>query len=435
MSCEGEACSKAELDLFSVPPTNISMETARMIECVPHGSVGDNSFIEFDFKSDEEYVDLGRTFLYVKAKVVKKDKTNLAADAQVGPINLWLHSLFAQVDMQIGSSLVSSSINTYPYRAYLETLLSYGSDAKKSQLSSELWYIDTYGENTFSEKNPADDDGKNEGFLKRGKLIAESKSVEMMGRLHCDLFQQDRYLLNKTELKVKLIRTPVEFHLMGEGTAFTTMIESASLWIRTVKLNPEISNYHNKMLSQGIHAKYPVRRGVVTSFTVAQGHMNISKGNVVTGQLPRRVVVGLVSNKGFNGNTTANPFQFQHYDLSKLSLSLDGTQFPNTPLSPNFGEDKYLRSYMTLFEGTGMLNDDRGHGIERDAYKQGFALYAFDLTADMTEGAHVDPIKHGNLRMDLQFKTALPETVNVVVYCEYDNVIQIDMSRNVIADY
>ena len=56
---------------------------------------------------------------------------------------------------------------------------------------------------------------------------------------------------------------------------------------------------------------------------------------------------------------------------------------------------------MTLFERTGMLNADRGHGICRGHYTKGYALYAFDLTADMCEGNHVDPIKHGSLRTKL----------------------------------
>ena len=70
---------------------------------------------------------------------------------------------------------------------------------------------------------------------------------------------------------------------------------------------------------------------------------------------------------------------------------------------------------MTLFEGTGMLNADRGHGICRGHYTKGYALYAFDLTADMCEGNHVDPIKHGSLRMEAHFSKALPCTDNVVV--------------------
>ena len=90
---------------------------------------------------------------------------------------------------------------------------------------------------------------------------------------------------------------------------------------------------------------------------------------------------------------------------------------------------------MTLFEGTGMMNDDRGHGIDREDFKSGYALYAFDLTPDMAEGAHTDPIKYGNIRMDLHFAAELTATVDVIVYAEYDSLIQIDRARSVITDF
>ena len=53
----------------------------------------------------------------------------------VGPVNNWLHSLFTQVDVYLN--------NTYAYRAYIETLLSYGTDGKVTQLTCQLWHKDT----------------------------------------------------------------------------------------------------------------------------------------------------------------------------------------------------------------------------------------------------------------------------------------------------
>ena len=429
-SCE---CSKSELELFTVPPTNISMESGGMIEYLPVASIGDGP-IEFHIKgSEQEYIDIGRTVLYIKAKIVKKDKSALEADAKIGPVNLWLHSLFSQVDVQLNDKLVSPSVNTYPYKAYLETLLSYGFDAKESQLSSELWYQDDESMNQIDPHADADD--INTGFKARGQLTARSKTVEMMGRLHGDIFQQDRYLVTGVEMNIRLIRSPETFHLMGDGTAYTTVIEQASLFVRKVKLNPAISNDHNKRLSEGKKAQYPVRRGVVTTFTIPQGHVAINKDNIIMGQLPRRIIVGLVGNKAFNGSVADNPFEFKNFNLNYFALYVDGVQYPKKPLKPDFSADQYLRSYMTLFEGTGMLNDNKGNGIRRSDYKNGFALYAFDLTPDMTEGSHVDPIKHSSIRMDFHFKVDLPETVNVIVYSEYDNVIQIDRARNVITDF
>ena len=46
------------------------------------------------------------------------------------------------------------------------------------------------------------------------KLTAESKSVELMGRLHLDLAMQEKYLPNGIELKLRLNRASSQFCLM-----------------------------------------------------------------------------------------------------------------------------------------------------------------------------------------------------------------------------
>ena len=53
----------------------------------------------------------------------------------------------------------------------------------------------------------------------------------------------------------------------------------------------------------------------------------------------------------------------------------------------------------------------------------------------MAEGGHLDPIKHGKISMELHFAKQLPVSVNVLIYAEYDNMIQIDRSKNVVTDY
>jgi hypothetical protein len=85
---------------------------------------------------------LAKTYLYIEASIVNADGTNLAANAKVAPVNYWLHALFSRIDLSLNGQLVTTSNNTYPYWAYIETLLSYGQDAKKSQLQAALWYAD-----------------------------------------------------------------------------------------------------------------------------------------------------------------------------------------------------------------------------------------------------------------------------------------------------
>jgi len=138
-SCE---CLKSELDLFSVPPTQTSVENGNWIEYHPLTTMGDDSPIEFEINGNgEDYMDLANTMVYVRAKIVRMDGTAIE-DTPVGPVNLFLYSLFSQVDISLNGTQVTMSTNTYPYRAMIKTLLSYGNDTKKSQLTSAVFYPD-----------------------------------------------------------------------------------------------------------------------------------------------------------------------------------------------------------------------------------------------------------------------------------------------------
>ena len=426
-------CSKVELDLFSVPPLNTSMERSNQCIYHPISSLSDSGPIEFNVSgSSDEYIDLGRTMLYIKLQVTKKNGESLEDTAKVAPVNLLLHSLFSQIDIKLRDTLITPSVHTYPYKAYLETLLSYGTDAKESQLSSELWNADVGG---FNVLDPYGDTNNNTGMKNRASYIAKSKTLELMGRPHCDIFLQDRYLINGVDMYVKLIRSNEMFHLMSADENVVTKILDAHLHVRKVKIHPTIALQHGKLLDQGTTIKYPIRRSIVSSFTIPTGNLSFNKENVVSGQIPRRIVIGFVNNAAFNGSFKINPFNFQHYHLDYLSLNTGSQNFPSQALKPDFENEDYMRSYMTLFEGTGMLNTDRGHGVTRQQFLCGYTLYAFDLTPDMCEGSHLDPIKYGNLRMEVHFKKALPHTINAVIFSEYDNLIQIDRARNVITDF
>ena len=127
------ACGKSELELFPVPPTQTAIESSQWVEYRPISTLSDSSHIEFVITgSGEEYLNLSKTYLQVTAKLLEPDRGELGQirasdgsvsgdDADVDPVNLWLHSLFSQVDVSLNECLVMPSMNTYPYQAYLET--------------------------------------------------------------------------------------------------------------------------------------------------------------------------------------------------------------------------------------------------------------------------------------------------------------------------
>ena len=105
------------------------------------------------------------------------------------------------------------------------------------------------------------------------------------------------------------------------------------------------------------------------------------------------------------------------------------------PIQPNYDGNLYIRAYNSLFSATSKLNHDEGNGISRDDYKDSYALYAFDLTADLGEDDHFNLVKHGNVRLALKFADALAEKVTIIAFAEFDNVIELDRDRNVLVDF
>lgn len=427
---DSPVCTKSELDLFLVPGTQTSIEKGIWQDYYPIASLDGTGPVEFVVPgTTEEYVDLAHTQLYLRVKVIKPDGSAPAETDVPGPVNLFMQTLFNQVDVFLNDKQVTSASNTYPYRAYLENLLSYGTDAKKSYLTSQLYVKDTPGhiDGTAAE---------NEGLQSRIETLKSSDySVELMGPLHVDIFHQDRLLLNQVDLKLRLIRSKPEFCLMSAGQEFKVVIEKAVLKVRKVKVSPSVALGHAAALRRGT-AKYPIKRAEVKVVAIAKGSLGEPKDNLFQGSVPNKIIVGFVDHDSFNGTYQKSPFNFKHNHLSYLEVTVDGEAIPQKGLETSF-EDKLesLQAYYSLFTSGGKVCKDEGLDISRSDYSQGYTLLGYNLTPDHNEGCHFNPVKHGNLRLSFKFSKPLPQTTYLIVYAEFDNIIEIDEGRNVTYDF
>ena len=428
-SCEGV---KSELDLFAVPPTQTSIDEGQWIEHQPMTSLDSGGPIEFVVPgTGDAYIDLANTYLFVRAKIIRGVGTNLADDTPVAPINNWLHSLFSQVDVYLNDTLVTPSSNTYPFRAYVETLLSYGAEAKKTQLTSQLWYKDTAGHMDATQEN-----GGNAGLARRRRHIVGSRVVEMMGRLHVDLFMQDRFLLNGVTVRVRLVRSKDTFSLMAGGANpdYKVCIVDAVLFVRKAVLSPMVQIAHIQALTKGT-AKYPLRPVDCKVYSIAQGAMSHTHENLFLGTLPKRIILWCVDNDAFNGTFEKNPFHAKNNAINFLAIYVDGRQVPAKPLQPNFETGHYIRSYVNLFSATGKHAQDEGNELTRDDFGNGYTFFGFDLTPDACDDSCLHLVQKGNLRIEIHFAEALAQTVNVIVYAEFEAVLEIDKGRNIIYNH
>ena len=97
----------------------------------------------------------------------------------------------------------------------------------------------------------------------------------------------------------------------------------------------------------------------------------------------------------------------------------------------------YIDAYYTLFSGTGIHYLNEGNSISREAYANGDCLIDIDLTPDLSanQDTHWNLVKHRSVRIDVRFDDPLTSTVNYIIYAEYENILEIDSSRQVLVDY
>ena len=156
--------------------------------------------------------------------------------------------------------------------------------------------------------------------------------------------------------------------------------------------------------------------------------------NAFLGEIPKRIAVCMMDNDSYNGNYKKNPFYFQHYNLTQIRISVNEEEVPFKPLKLNFHDKLFVTAYSTLLSGTGKLYGNSGSIIKREYYSEGYTTIVADLTP-FEIGDNFDLKEEGTLSIDMVFKSPFAATINVLIYAEYDNIIEIDSNRNVIKDW
>lgn len=425
----------SELDLFSRPVVQVSALSGDWITYKPVQAIGQQGPITFVIPgSGDAYIDTAKTLLYIKCRVIN-DNTNaryVAAD-DYSVVNNMLNTLFCEIRVDLNQQTVSSTNNLNHYRSYLENLFNFNQTAKDSHLTSCLFYMDEGGK--FEDSTGA-------GFVKRKGFVSSSEEVDLFGRINCDVLNSSKYMLNEVEMRFTLTQNPASLVVFQSAPAAGVQplnpkieITDATLYIRKVNLNPSILLAHEKML-QTTPAIYPFKRVEMLSYSVPAGTYKKCFENLFLNRIPSRIILGLVKNSSFSGSLHENCFNFENFNLNQLNLSVNGHVVGCSGLSPNFGSKKSVIPFLFSYYNTGNHGMDDGNCVDRETYPNGYCLYAFDLSPDLSASeSHTSPQQQGSVRLELGFNAPLAQVVNVVVHAEYADVMEIDRDRQVMIQY
>ena len=220
------------------------------------------------------------------------------------------------MDVILGGKLISSATNTYAHHSILEVLLTYDKEAAESQLGCELFCKDTAG--PMEEMDISADPVLNTGLETTSEWTKTSKIVELQARIHSDLFNQEKLIVNGVDLMVKLHHHKPELCLLSADTApaYKNTIVDAILYVKKIELTPSVFNAINTVLNDK-NAQYTIRRTTPKVFTVPRGQYSQHIDNALLGEIPQCIAICMMDNGSYNRNYKKNPFNFQYYSLTQ----------------------------------------------------------------------------------------------------------------------
>lgn len=413
------------LDIFSIPEIDNSIIYGKTVTYYPIGAISDRGPFEFFVPHDgNDYTFLPMTRLEGEIKITKKDGSEWAAADNIGFANLLPHTLFRQIEVEINKTQICDlSTPTYPYKAYIETLLSFGSEAKNTHLKCELFEKEEI-------KKEEDFTGKR---LKSVCNIAKAKKIYFSMILHVDFFQSNKYLIPGCNLNLKFIRNDDDFSLLSATSIAKIKIEDLRLTMRKLTIDPDRVIEQEKILEK-MPAIYPITQSKIRPFPIMKGTTSERISNIFRNKLPRSLIFGLVSDAGFNNDVTKNPFLFKDFGMCYFNIFINGEPVLTRAFQPNFDADNptsYLQSYRWFMDNIGIAHENETNAIELEDFIHNSFFIPFDLSPDMCNNFHPHGPIQGTLDLQISFTNALTNNLQLICYGSFNETISIDKDRNV----
>ena len=194
------------------------------------------------------------------------------------------------MDVILGGKLISSATNTYAHCSILEVLLNYDKEAAESQLGCGLFCKDKAGQ--MEEMDITADPVLNTGLRTRSEWTKTSKAVELQGRIHADLFNREKLILNGLDLMVKLHHYKPQFCLLSADgdRAYKISIVDAILYVKKIELTPSVFNAINTVLNDK-NVQYAITRTTPKVFTVPREQQSQHIDNAFLSEILKRMII------------------------------------------------------------------------------------------------------------------------------------------------
>lgn len=416
------------LNIFSTPPTNISVNRSFFREVLPLNTISQESPYLFRLFNDNLWSDMSRVYLYLKLSIEQqKDGAWIPLESEtVGSIQSVGQTFIQQLKVSVGTTEIYDSGTLYPYKAYFTNELSYGENVKQNFLSC-MGYHHSLIHNDITDA----------GYLNRVKIFENGKSAEFLSRLDFDLGNQEQYLINNIDVLFTLYRSKNEFLLQSkfsDTNIYRLFLHSIKLYVKMIDVQPSLNlSIYSRLEKQP--ALYALRKTEVKSYFLTPGRTEVDH-NIFSSVIPRRLTIAMVNNKAFNGNIYLSPFNFQPFGIREICVTAGSLNFPAVPYNLDFTNNEFIRAFVDMYEALGAANsNEKSCDISYNQFKDGWTFFIVSLTSTLDDTCGFELLKSGTTTIRMRFNEPIPkEGVEMIVLGEFDQLLSIDLNRRVISD-
>lgn len=419
------------LDIFEIPKVDTSIKGGKTVYHHLATALNENNNI-FEFlipSENHEYTYLPLTRLEGQLQIIKADGTAIVDADGVMPANLISNTVWRQIEVELnGVQVADLSSPTYHYKAYIESHLTYGKDAKKAALKNALYTREIPGQEESMDAN-------HETYIERRDwLKKDNGKLNFSTPLYIDFFDSHRYLIPGTTLRIKLIKNEDRLCMMSvaaNADAYKIKVNRLCISTRRLTIHDEIVERHRQMLLKQ-PAIYPLAQSKIRTYTINQGLSATTISNIFNGKLPRTAIIGMVRSDAFNGTINKNPYFFQPFKVNYLSLVVNGSPMPTTVFQPNFSTGECAREYAHFLDNLGIGNSNESNDVELKHFSSGSCFFPFDFSPDYCNNYHFHNGLSGSVNLELRFSEALAQNVTLIVYATFNEILAIDNTGKVV---
>ena len=357
-------------------------------------------------------------------QVKKKDGanwTNLEADdsTKVAPVNMFTKALFKNVEVFLQETPITRiSSEAHHYKSYIEALCSYGEDASKGVLQVSYYAADVAEKMDICGTN-------NTAFATRHAFIALSKETFVDEPIQTELSTMTKLLPSHIGVTFKFTFSATNSILQSDAGEYLIEYKDFYLTYDRVTLDKKLLYGFESRMAKLEKAIFPITRGVIRTRQVTANNLNFLWPDLYLGTLPESIIIGMVDTAAYNAASAKNMFNFQHFNMSSISMKKNSVAFPTVPIETNFTDKEITQLARHFYDNIGIDISNSPSLITPSFMQGGGCLIPFDLTNDKCAQFHNHVKETGVIELDIKFRTALTAGITVIALCSYTDTFYI----------